>query len=108
MHVLEAMNGPLDGKRWAFDENIVIGRESGDGVAALPVDHAVSRVHARIDAQAGRLVLADLGSSNGTIVAGQAIAAATDLPVGEPFVVGRTMLRVLVAEERPASARTDE
>jgi hypothetical protein len=29
------------------------------------------------------------------------IAAATTLPLGEPFVVGRTMLRVLRAHEVP-------
>ena len=101
MYVLEAMNGPLDGKRWVFDLSIVIGRDAACAQAALPVDHAVSRRHARIDVQADGLVVADLESSNGTILAHAPIAAATALPVGEPFVVGRTMLRVLRAHEVP-------
>lgn len=101
MYVLEAMNGPLDGKRWPFEHSIIIGRDASCAQAALPVDHAVSRRHARIDAEPGRLVVADLDSSNGTILAQAPISSATTLPVGEPFVVGRTMLRVLRAEEVP-------
>ncbi len=101
MYILEAMNGPLDGKRWAFDHSITIGRDASCAQAALPVDHAVSRRHARIDVEANRLVVADLDSSNGTILAHSPISSATTLPIGEPFVVGRTMLRVLRAEEVP-------
>ncbi len=99
MYVLEAMNGPLDGKRWPFEQTIVIGRDGASAQAALPVDHAVSRVHARIDVDADRLVVADLASSNGTILAGAPIMSATPLPIGEPFIVGRTMLRVVRADE---------
>jgi pSer/pThr/pTyr-binding forkhead associated (FHA) protein len=97
MYVLEAMNGPLDGRRWVFDQNIIIGRDAAAAEAALPVDHAVSRVHARIDVEPDRLVIADLKSSNGTILGGEPIAAATQLDIGLPFVVGHTMLRVLPA-----------
>jgi pSer/pThr/pTyr-binding forkhead associated (FHA) protein len=98
MYVLEAMNGPLDGKRWVFDSSIVIGRDSGAVEAALPVDHAVSRRHAQIDVVADSFVVADLSSSNGTILRGEAISSAAALGLAEPFVVGRTMLRVLRAQ----------
>jgi pSer/pThr/pTyr-binding forkhead associated (FHA) protein len=101
MYVLEAMNGPLDGKRWLFERSIIIGRDAACAQAALPVDHTVSRRHARIDVESNRLVVADLDSSNGTILAHAPISSATTLPIGEPFVVGRTMLRVLRAEEVP-------
>jgi pSer/pThr/pTyr-binding forkhead associated (FHA) protein len=94
MYVLEAMNGPLDGKRWEFDSRIVIGRDANTAQAALPVDHAVSRRHAQIDASGEQLSIVDLGSSNGTIVRGEAVLTAL-LGVDEPFVIGRTMLRVL-------------
>jgi pSer/pThr/pTyr-binding forkhead associated (FHA) protein len=97
MYVLEAMNGPLDGKRWRFDARIVIGRDGGDATAALPVDRAVSRRHAQIDATGEQLSIVDLGSSNGTIVRGEPVLTAL-IAAGEPFVVGRTMLRVLRAE----------
>jgi pSer/pThr/pTyr-binding forkhead associated (FHA) protein len=95
MYVLEAMNGPLDGKRWEFDKDIVIGRDASAAAAALPVDHAVSRIHARIDVEPHRLSIVDLGSSNGTILGGEPIASAANLDIGSPFIVGRTMLRVL-------------
>jgi pSer/pThr/pTyr-binding forkhead associated (FHA) protein len=98
MYVLEAMNGPLDGKRWVFDTSIVIGRDSGAVEAALPVDHAVSRRHAKIDVAADRFVVVDLSSSNGTVVRGEPISSAAALELTEPFVVGRTMLRILRAD----------
>ena len=101
MYVLEAMNGPLDGKRWIFEQSIIIGRDATCAQAALPVDHAVSRRHARIDVDATGLVVADLNSSNGTILARAPISSATTLGLGEPFVVGRTMLRVLRTQEVP-------
>lgn len=98
MYVLEAMNGPLDGKRWVFASSIVIGRDPGAAEAALPVDHAVSRRHAKIDVAAERFVIVDLSSSNGTILRGEPIATPAPLDLTEPFVVGRTMLRILSAD----------
>ena len=90
MYELEAMNGPLDGKRWPFSRDITIGRD-GEG-AALPTDRAASRSHARLSIVGENPVLADLGSRNGTIVDGVAIETATRLELGQPFIVGRTML----------------
>lgn len=95
MYVLEAANGPLDGKRWQFESVIEIGRDAALVEAALPVDSAVSRKHARVEAASSRLLLHDLKSSNGTILRGAAIAGSTELRLGELFVVGRTMLRVI-------------
>lgn len=94
MYVLEAMNGPLDGKCWHFDARIVIGRDANEANAALPVDRAVSRRHAQIDADGEQLSIVDLGSSNGTIVRGEPVLTAL-IAAGEPFIVGRTMLRVV-------------
>jgi pSer/pThr/pTyr-binding forkhead associated (FHA) protein len=93
MYVLEAMNGPLDGKRWEFESRILIGRDANAAQAALPVDRAVSRRHAQIDLNDDHFSIVDLGSSNGTIVRGEAVTAAT-IALDEPFVVGRTMLRL--------------
>jgi pSer/pThr/pTyr-binding forkhead associated (FHA) protein len=95
MYVIEAMNGPLDGKRWSFERDITIGRDERAVQAALTTDRAVSRRHASISALDGALVLADMGSSNGTIVGGQAIAEPVRLEIGQPFRVGSTMLRVI-------------
>ena len=100
MYILEAANGPLDGKRWEFSSSIEIGRDAALVQAALPLDAAVSRKHARIEVTDGKLLVRDLQSSNGTLLRGEAIASAGELQCGECFVVGRTMLRVLAAARR--------
>ncbi len=97
MYVLEATNGPLDGKRWEFERSIEIGRD-GSLAASLAVDSAVSRRHARVEADEAGVRVIDLGSSNGTIVDGSAIAAPTTLVLAQPFIVGRTRLRVLESQ----------
>jgi two-component system, NtrC family, sensor kinase len=99
MYCVEAMNGPLDGKRWPFERDIAIGRDERVVEAALPTDRSVSRRHAAISVQDGRFVLTDLGSSNGTVVAGKAIDEPVTIETGEPFLVGRTLLRVLAQKD---------
>jgi len=98
MYFIEAMNGPLDGKRWPFERDITIGRDERAAQAALPTDRAVSRRHAIVTAEEGAFTLADSGSSNGTIVGGQAISGPVRLTAGDAFRVGTTMLRVLAQE----------
>jgi len=95
MYYVEAMNGPLDGKRWPFERDITIGRDENAVHAALTTDRAVSRRHAAVDAREGGLMLADIGSSNGTVVDGQTISGPVRIELGQPFFVGRTMLRVV-------------
>lgn len=95
MYELEAMNGPLDGKRWAFSRDISIGRDGKTVGAELSTDRAASRRHAEVRFTPDGLLLTDLESRNGTFVGGTAIAAPTVIAFGQPFVVGRTMLRVL-------------
>ena len=95
MYAIEAMNGPLDGKRWPFERDITIGRDEAAVVAALPTDRAVSRKHARVEVVDGAIELADTGSSNGTLIGGQAISEPVRIAFGQPFRVGTTLLRVL-------------
>jgi pSer/pThr/pTyr-binding forkhead associated (FHA) protein len=95
MYFIEAMNGPLDGKRWPFERDITIGRDESSVQAALTTDRAASRRHASIAAREDGIVLADIGSSNGTIVAAQTISGPVRIELGQPFLIGRTMLRVL-------------
>jgi pSer/pThr/pTyr-binding forkhead associated (FHA) protein len=95
MYVIEAMNGPLDGKRWSFERDITIGRDERSVGAALTTDRAVSRRHAAVTVENGAIVLADTGSSNGTIVSGQAITEPVNLHLGQPFRIGSTVLRIL-------------
>jgi pSer/pThr/pTyr-binding forkhead associated (FHA) protein len=97
MFCIEAMNGPLDGKRWTFERDIAIGRDQSIAAAALPTDRAVSRRHADVTVEHGAFVLRDLGSSNGTVVDGQAIEAPVRIEIGQPFLIGRTLLRIVPA-----------
>lgn len=93
MYLLEVLSGPLDGKTWAFDREIVIGRDDKVAEACIPLDRYVSRKHAQLLAEGERLVLRDLKSRNGTRIDGKSVDDA-DLKLGAPFVVGRTVLRV--------------
>jgi pSer/pThr/pTyr-binding forkhead associated (FHA) protein len=94
MYLLEVLSGPLDGKTWPFDREITIGRDDGLAEACIGLDRYVSRQHARLQIEADSIRLTDLRSRNGTRLGGEAVVGDVPLPVGVPFVVGRTVLRV--------------
>ncbi|TAM72873.1 FHA domain-containing protein [bacterium] len=95
MYQLEVLNGPLDGKTWSFESEITIGRDEAQAHACISTDRYVSRRHARLKAESGRLLLTDLGSRNGIRLGGRPVAESAPLAAGETFVVGRTELRVV-------------
>jgi len=95
MFALEAMNGPFDGKQWQFERSIIIGRDAAATQATVPTDRTVSRKHAEVCAQTSGFELRDLKSSNGTFVDGRPISTSVIISARQPFVVGRTMLRVI-------------
>lgn len=99
MFVIEAMNGPLDGKQWRFEERISIGRDASSVQAVVPTDRTISRTHAQVCADDAGVHLTDLASSNGTFIDGSKIEGSVIISAGQPFVVGRTMLRVLELSE---------
>ena len=94
MYLLEVLSGPLDGKTWPFERQITIGRDDALAEACLGLDRFVSRQHAQLKIEAGAIRLKDLRSRNGTRLNGQTVVGDVALPVGVPFVVGRTVLRV--------------
>ena len=94
MYLLEVLSGPLDGKTWPFECEITIGRDDAFAEACLALDRYVSRRHARLQIEADAIRLTDLSSRNGTRLSGRPVVGAVPLPVGVPFVVGRTVLRV--------------
>lgn len=94
MYVLEVMSGPLDGKTWAFDREITIGRDNAVAGACITIDRYISRKHAKLYEEGGDLQLADLESRNGTRIEGRPVASPEAIAVGQPFTVGRTTLRV--------------
>jgi S-DNA-T family DNA segregation ATPase FtsK/SpoIIIE len=82
----------------------VVGRAPGSGVV-LP-DPDVSRAHALLEVRAGGLRVRDLGSTNGTRLAGRPVGAAwCEVPAGAPLEVGRSLLRCGPAPAGPAPAR---
>jgi pSer/pThr/pTyr-binding forkhead associated (FHA) protein len=94
MYLLEVLSGPLDGKTWPFERQITIGRDDAVADACLALDRYVSREHARLQIDADSIRLVDLRSRNGTRLNGQPVVGEVALPIGVPFVVGRTILRV--------------
>jgi pSer/pThr/pTyr-binding forkhead associated (FHA) protein len=94
MYLLEVLSGPLDGKTWTFEREITIGRDDAVAGACIGLDRYVSRKHALLHANGGSMLLTDLDSRNGTKLNGEAVVGAAPLPLGIPFTVGRTVLRV--------------
>ncbi len=64
----------------------------------IPVDaDGVSRVHCRLEAREGKLVVQDLGSTNGTYVNGRRVQEA-EVKAGDELLVGRCRFQVRVEE----------
>lgn len=88
---LVATTGPLTGQRFPVQGPIEIGRE----LPTLPMsfDSGVSRRHASLIPQAGTLQIADLGSTNGTLLNGNRIQSAL-AKVGDTVQIGMTIFRI--------------
>ncbi len=95
---LEVVSGPASGARLGVgEEPLEIGRESGEE-GRLGDDPELSRRHARLSSfEGGRLLIEDLGSTNGTMVNGDQIAGPTVLSAGDTITLGDTTLRVVPA-----------
>jgi pSer/pThr/pTyr-binding forkhead associated (FHA) protein len=98
MYELEVLSGPLDGKMWPFEAEITIGRDDTLATACITIDRYISRVHARLWDDHGKLFLADLSSRNGTRLDGKPLTSVAPLEPGERFICGRTLLRVVLAD----------
>lgn len=71
---------------------VTIGRAS-DATLVLTDDYA-SNHHARLSPRGGDWVLEDVGSTNGTRLAGERITGSVVVPVGRPIQIGRTTLEL--------------
>ena len=69
--------------------SLQIGREGGD--VNFPSDVYLSTTHCKIDEEAGRLTLTDLGSRNGTYLR---LKSEQELSHGDYMFIGRKLLRV--------------
>lgn len=74
MGKLTFLNGPLAGQRIGLGgSGILLGRERGECEIVIP-DPRISRVHAELVRDEGRVLLVDRDSSNGTWVNGERVA----------------------------------
>ncbi len=81
-----------------IDGRVTLG--SSEHVGAVIVDRAISRLHAELEVRNDGVWIRDLGSSNGTFIAGVLVQCARVL-LGKPFVLGNTQLQVTL----PSQAR---
>jgi tRNA A-37 threonylcarbamoyl transferase component Bud32 len=88
-----SLQGPRDARSGEVPLPCTIGR--GDVTSLTIDDERASRVHARIAAWDGQLVLEDLASGNGTYVEGVRVSGAVYLAAGQRVRVGDTTLTVL-------------
>jgi FHA domain len=98
---LEVVEGPAAGGRLRVDEPLELGREAA-GPGALGDDSQLSRRHARVSIDGGRLLIEDMGSTNGTFVNGDQIRGPTALSPGDTVQLGDSTLRLVRAEAGPA------
>ena len=89
---LVAQSGPASGQEFALEgDELVIGR-AADNPVSIP-DTSVSRKHALVRKTAEGWAVSDLGSGNGTMLNGEAIADETQLNDGDVITLGDTELR---------------
>ena len=105
MGSLRVVKGPDTGLSWplkAGPDPLVLGR-SRTAAFNIPSDGEVSRIHADLRVNADGIVIADLKSSNGTIVRGATISQPTALVSGDTIQLGETTLAVSITAGRGAS-----
>ena len=84
-------SGPTTGAIYPLEkESLSIGRDSANGIQIN--DPEMSRRHARLQMQGGKYVIEDLGSTNGTHVNGQKLAAPYVLKHGDVVSFGEQIL----------------
>jgi hypothetical protein len=82
---------PAHGGTYEVAGELTIGRAPGCAIS-LPDDTFVSQVHARIFERGSDLWVEDLGSTNGTMVAGKRITEPRKMRRGDRVQIGATVL----------------
>jgi hypothetical protein len=91
---LKIVGGNAAGQSIPLEQELVIGR-STPGLGSLGGDSEISRVHARVFRDpSGRLMIEDLGSTNGTFVNGNRITGQVPLNPGDQVRVGQSSMSV--------------
>ena len=105
MPSLFVIRGADQGMRFEVETGrVTIGREASNSIQLH--DREVSRHHAEIHGEGERLVLLDLGSSNGTYVNGERIKT-HELASGDQVQIGRTLM-LFTGPAEESSSRLQE
>jgi len=97
-YALRFISGKYQGGEYPLpaEKEIVIGR--GGELDIVLVEDMVSRKHAKLTTQGGKIVIQDLGSTNGTFVNGEKIKRAR-LKEGDRVLIGTSILKLISAAE---------
>lgn len=96
-YALRFISGKYEGGVYQLpdEQEIVIGR--GGELDLVLVEDMVSRKHAKITTGSGKIIIQDLGSTNGTFVNGEKIKRAP-LRDGDRVLIGTSILKVVPAD----------
>lgn len=83
----------LRGKAFALVPELTIGRAASCSITLD--DTFASQQHARVSTQAGQYVVEDLGSTNGTYLNRQRVAAPVAVSAGDRIQIGNTVLELV-------------
>src|SRR4051795_6606910 len=97
---LIVVDGPNAGTEFDIAGSSVIGRDPSSGIVLD--DPEASRRHASVSAEGDAITVEDLGSTNGTYVAGERIEGSRRISSGDRIRIGTTVMEVRVAA--PAAA----
>ena len=92
MPSLVVKDGPLAGRRFAIESQLVVGRLNADITIEDPL---ISRRHAFVRPADDSIEIEDLGSLNGTWVNGERIVGTKRLAAGDVVTVGTSSMEVL-------------
>ncbi|MEW5939231.1 MAG: FHA domain-containing protein [Chloroflexota bacterium] len=91
-------SGPTPGATYPLEgESLTIGREASNHIQIN--DAEISRRHSRLQFQGGKYVIEDLGSTNGTYVNGQRLAAPYVLKPGDVVSFGEQIVLAFEASD---------
>ncbi|MEA2479993.1 MAG: type transport system ATP-binding protein [Thermoleophilaceae bacterium] len=103
---IKVVQGPAAGTELQIDTELLIGRGEAT-TGPFEGDSQISRRHARITrSAAGRLVLEDLGSTNGTFLNGWQIPSPQVLSSGDQVQAGATVLAINTTQPTSAQRRS--
>ncbi len=103
---ITALTGPEPGRNWPIAPGVTLIGRGGDALIVLP-HTSVSRHHAQIVTQPSGFYVQDIGSSNGTSVNGEMLAAPHLLHSGDHVQIGDIVL-VITIEDIPPDLPPEE